>query len=209
MSDELEYLKVEIRGIAERLAKRFPGVEQRYALVCYRDVSDEYVSRSYDFGDLASFRAKLGEQSANGGGDYAEAVDKALEAASHLSWRRDRGTARVVFHVADAPPHPEKVAPAFHAANAMRRNGVAIYPVASSGIEDVAELTMRTEALMTGSLYCFLTDDSGVGDSHAEPHFPHYHVERLNGLIVRCVASELAGKRLAPNKQEIIRTVGQ
>jgi hypothetical protein len=41
MGDELEYLKAEIRGISAAIAKRFPEVSQRFALVLYRDDGDE------------------------------------------------------------------------------------------------------------------------------------------------------------------------
>ena len=206
MTDELEYLKVEIRGIADAVARRFPKVRQRYALVAYRDRGDQYVTRAFDFtGSLSTFRRKLGSQSAGGGGDYPEAVDEALEQAARLSW--DGGNAaRIVFHVADAPPHTDRAERALRAVDDLRAHGVAIYPVASSGVGDEAELVMRAEALLTGSSYLFLTDDSGVGNSHAKPHFPRYHVQRLDRLMIRMIASELSGRPVKAERGNIIRT---
>ena len=206
MSDELEYLKVEIRSIAQRIARGYPQVAQRFALVCYRDEGDDYVTRVHDFDALERFHATLGKQSAGGGGDYEEAVDKAFEAAGQLKWSTG-SVARVLFHVADAPPHDEKVRSALVSADQLRKRGVAIYPVASSGVRDEAEFVMRSSALMTGGLYCFLTDDSGVGGAHAAPHAERYDVERLVDLMTRCVASEISGKRLAPDREKVIRTV--
>jgi len=39
-----------------------------------------------------------------------------------------------------------------------------------------------------------LTDDSGVGNPHAEPNVPGYNVDRLDRLMIRMIASELAGE---------------
>ena len=48
--------------------------------------------------------------------------------------------------------------------------------------------------------YLFLTDHSGVGNPHAEPHVPDYQVERLDRLMIRMIASELSGKRFAADE---------
>ncbi len=206
MGDELEYLKVELKSIVEHIATQFPEVAQRYALVVYRDDGDEYVTRTIDFTDsLQAFMADLGRQSSDGGGDYPEAVDQALADATALSWS-NQGV-RMLFHVADAPPHDDKAPLALEATDALREKGVAVYPVASSGVADVAEFIMRTEAMLTGGQYVFLTDDSGVGNTHAEPHFPHYVVQTLRDVMIRMIASELAGETVEPNPDRIIRRV--
>ena len=62
---------------------------------------------------------------------------------------------------------------------AFSRCGIHLYPVAASGIDDLAEFTMRTAAEVTGGRYLFLTNDSGIGGSHAEPHIPCYYVTTL------------------------------
>ncbi len=67
---------------------------------------------------------------------------------------------------------------------------------------------LRLAALLTHSEYVFLTDDSGVGDSHEEPHIPCYHVQRLDQLMIRLVGAELAGHRIEADASQIIRTVG-
>jgi hypothetical protein len=107
MSDELEYLKTEVRSIAQSVSGLFPQVAQRYALIVYRDEGDVYVVRSFDFtASLDEFTTNLEDQSADAGGDWPEAVHLALEAADQLSWA-DSDTARVMFWIADAPPHTE------------------------------------------------------------------------------------------------------
>ncbi len=208
MSDELEYLKVEVEGIVEAIGEQFPEVDQRYGLVVYRDEGDAYVTKAFDFVDtLDDFAASLGEQRAGGGGDYPEAMHLALEDAVDLSWRTTN-TARVLFLIADAPPHVEFATRTLEAVQALREAGVAIFPVAASGVASEAELIMRTAALLTLSEYIFLTDDSGVGNPHAEPHIPCYVVQRLDQVMTRMIASELSGQKIWPLPDEIIRTVG-
>lgn len=209
MGDELEYLKVEIRSIAQAIHRAFPDVDQRFALVVYRDEGDQYVTRSFDFtADLRAFERKLGQQHADGGGDYPEAMDAALADAGNLSWR-EGNVARVSFLVADAPPHAENVAATLAAADELRTIGVASYPIAASGVAQEAEMVMRAAALMSGGQYVFLTDDSGVGNTHEEPHIPCYAVEPLREAMTRMIRTELAGARVEADPRRTIRRVGQ
>lgn len=209
MGDELEFLKAELRSIARTIHERFPQVQQRYSLVFYRDKGDQYVTRKFDFTtSLDDVRNNLHAQSAGGGGDMPEAVHKALEDANGLEWRNGNA-ARVLFLVSDAPPHTEHFVSTMNAVNGLRKKGVAIYPMACSGYDNPTEFMMRTSALVTGGQFLFLTDDSGVGNGHAEPHLTNYRVEKLERLMVRMIASELAGKRIAAAPNDVVRTVGQ
>jgi Mg-chelatase subunit ChlD len=204
MGDELEYLKAEIDGIAAAVRRRFPNVEQRFALVVYRDDHDAYVVQSRDFmTSVAQFQEELARHSAGGGGDYPEAMHVALETAGQLEWRDD-AAARVMFLVADAPPHTRHIGRTFEALKKLRSAGVAVYPLAGSGTRDQCEFLLRATAFMTGGQYLFLTDHSGVGNPHAKPHAPKYEVEPLDQLMVRLIASELAGRPVPAS--EIIAT---
>jgi hypothetical protein len=205
MSDELNYLKVELDNIVATVHRMFPNVQQRYALIVYRDEGDEYVVRNViDFTDsLADFRSKLAAQSAQGGGDLPEAMHIALENSTKLSWRHEN-TARVMFLVADAPPHNQHVDRSFAAVHDLRHQGVAVYPLAASGVMGECEYLMRAAAFLTRGQYLFLTDHSGIGNPHSKPTAPKYEVEPLNQLIVRMIASELSGKPVLA--QEIIAT---
>jgi len=49
MADELSYIQSELDNIVGGIATQFPGIAQRWALVAYRDLGDEYVVRSFDF----------------------------------------------------------------------------------------------------------------------------------------------------------------
>ena len=81
-------------------------------------------------------------------------------------------------------------------------------PVAASGVEESAQYVMRTMAALTQSRYIFLTDDSGVGNPHAEPDVACYVVSRLDQLIARVLAGLAEGRRIEPAQGEVIRVVG-
>jgi hypothetical protein len=209
MGDEIQYLKVEFMTIASTIAASHPNSEQRWSLVVYRDFDDDYVVRSFDFeSTLTTFRNNLGAQSAQGGGDFPEAPDRALSALTELGWRDDDATARLAFWVADAPNHPDRAESMATAIRDVASLGIHVYPVASSGIDELTELTMRSTAELTGGRYLFLTDDSGVGGAHKEPTLPCYFVTKLDAAIVRMVDIELSGKYREPSPEEIIRTGG-
>lgn len=194
MGDELEYLKVEIRDIAEGVSKQFPGVDQRWAMVVYRDHGDAYVTRSVDFEGLDAFVDDLGKQQAGGGGDMPEAMDRAMIASSELSWRTTDETARMVFLVADAPSHSGKGARRYADALLDHREAkTAIYPIASSGVAGMAEAEMRLAAKITGGQYIFLTNHSGIGGHHEEAHVDSYKVESLHDAMARMIRDELGG----------------
>ena len=202
MGDELEYLKLEIDQIAAGIQQTFPEIDQRYSLILYRDEGDEYVLRSFDFtGSLPEFRRVLAAQSAAGGGDNPEAMHLALEQSLQLSWR-GAGTARVVFLVTDAPPHPRFVQRTLAAANSLRARGVSVFPVGASGLNREAEFILRAVGYLTQGQYLFLTDHSGIGSSHLTPQDSSYHVERLDQLMIRLVAEKLTGQGSTP--QDVI-----
>lgn len=207
MGDELEYLKVESENIAIEVQRRFPEVDIQFALILYRDKGDEYVTSKFNFSGLDEFLRNLVSQRADGGGDYPEAMDKALEDAVELSWRSGN-VARVLFLIGDAPPHTEDAMATLEQCNKLRLSGVKIYPLAASGVADEAEYLMRIASFLTLSEYLFLTDDSGIGNPHAEPHLPFYHVEKLSMLMIRMISSELSGNKIAPKPEHILRTCG-
>jgi hypothetical protein len=208
MGDEINYLKAEIEGIVDGVKATFSGVSIHYSVVLYRDHGDDYVTRVFDFtSSLGTFKDSLAAQSAGGGGDMPEAMDEAMGKVPDLAWRAGN-TARMVFLLADAPPHPADEAATLSAMNALRPLGVKLYPVAASGADQEAEYVMRVGAEATLGRYLFLTDDSGVGDPHEAPHIPCYQVQKLNALIGRMIASELSGTRVPADPGSIIRSVG-
>jgi hypothetical protein len=209
MSDETAYLQKELAAITTAIQSKFPGVTPRFGLTVYRDYQDEYVTRSVPFTtDVQAFGASLAAQSAAGGGDLPEAVAEGLSSAVALDWRATDNVAKLVFWVADAPHHPGTEADVRTAVTAAAQKGIHVYPVAASGATSDAELVMRETAQVTGGRYLFLTDDSGIGDSHAEPHIPCYRVTSLKSAMVRMVESEIRGLRVEAAETEVLRTVG-
>ncbi|MBN1653673.1 MAG: VWA domain-containing protein [Deltaproteobacteria bacterium] len=209
MLDEIAYLQAEFLALSRAIEEAYPNSEQRWSLVVYRDRGDVYVVRSYDFETSATaFRTRLDEQQADGGGDYEEASDEALAEMNRMAWRADDDVARLAFWVADAPHHREKAKALAEAVLAARDLGVHIYPVASSGVDELTELTMRSAAQLTGGRYLFLTNDSGVGGEHKEPTIPCYFVTKLDDAILRMVDIEMTGVYREPSEEEIIRKAG-
>jgi Mg-chelatase subunit ChlD len=207
MGDEMAYLQAELDTIVARLKREAGNLDLRIGLVVYRDEGDDYVVRSAPLtGDIGAVRATLARQEAGGGGDTPEAVDQAMAAAGRFQWRA--GAAKAILLVADAPPHEEAFAPTLAATQSLRARGVQIVPVAASGVEDSAQYMMRTMAALTQGRYIFLTDDSGVGDAHAEPDVACYVVSRLDQVIARVLAGFVEGRRIETGRDEIIRTVG-
>ena len=81
-------------------------------------------------------------------------------------------------------------------------------PIAASGIDPTAEFLMRAMGQVTGGRYLFLTDDSGVGNPHAEPTVDCHIVTPLNSLVQRVLESLVLGRRVEPAGEVVIRTVG-
>ncbi|MBK8011207.1 MAG: VWA domain-containing protein [Deltaproteobacteria bacterium] len=211
MSDEIAYLQAEFMGLAATIEAAYPDITTRWALVAYRDIDDEYVLRGADFGTSAAwFAEELQKLHAGGGGDYPEAPDQALQYTSNLSWRdpADNTGARLAFWVADAPHHVENAQAMTEAVHALKERNVHIYPIASSGVDELTEYSMRAAAQLTLGRYIFLTDDSGVGNAHKEPSIPCYFVTRLDKAMVRVIASELEGQIAEIAPSDILRTGG-
>jgi len=209
MGDEITYLQTELVAISSEIAAAYPEAQQRWALVAYKDVGDAYVVQKADFIDnVPMFNQQLALLSAAGGGDTPEAPDAALAEMVALDWRAEADVARLAFWVADAPHHEGNAAAMAEAIRDSHALGVHIYPVASSGIGELTELTMRSSAQLTGGRYLFLTDDSGVGGAHKEPTIPCYFVTRLDRAMTRMVDIEMSGEYHEPAEADIIRTGG-
>jgi hypothetical protein len=190
MGDELEYLKAELGDVVTRAAKD-SNVTVRTSVNFYRDTTDEYIVRYYDFRDSVDEAvALLAQQHANGGGDYPEAVHTALDNAINGHAWRDHSV-KLLFFVFDAPPHDESdvMLSLQNSIKAAAELGIRIIPVASSGVNDTCQLLFRSYAALTGGTYTYLTNHSGIGGSHATPELPEEPgVERLNDMMVHIIS---------------------
>ncbi len=187
MGDEINYLKSELKDIMSRLDKKIE--RKRVALTVYRDRGDDYVVRDFDFEtNIDIVKENLSQQSANGGGDYEEAVEEALRVAMSKSWNEDSKT-KLMFLLLDAPPHftQENVETIKNQIKIAQDKGIRIIPIVASGANKNVEFLMRYFSISTNGTYVFLTDDSGIGNPHIKPTTDDYKVEKLNDLIVRLI----------------------
>ena len=213
MEDEITYLTAEFANIAGTIQSAYPNATQRWALIVYRDTQDtdpddDYVVKTYDFSDPATFSDNIASQYAANGGDYPESPERGLEQLKTLSWSTDVSTAKIAFWVADAPQHGYRAADMKQAISDTLAAGIHVYPVSASGTDELLELTMRSAAQLTGGRYLFLTDDSGVGDPHKAPEIPCYYVTRLAKALERVATMEISGTYIPPAPADIIRTDG-
>lgn len=194
MGDELSYLQAEMNDIVYQSKQISSKLNFRFANVFYRDLgaNELYSTKQMDFNRvLTESTAYITDQSAGGGGDYEEAVEIALDSAiNKLSWSEQART-RVLFLILDAPPHntpaiQEKLERLIRQA---AEKGIRIVPIGASGINKSTEYLMRSIALGTNGTYTFLTDHSGIGNSHIQPSTDKFDVETLNKLMVRILKS--------------------
>lgn len=192
MGDELEYLKIELKNVLERVQRNQAQLNLRVSTNFYRDQGDEYVVKPFPFStDFNQVQSQLQTQRAGGGGDFPEAVNAALDDAINQHQWSSSARARLLFLVLDAPPHRSEsnLRQLKELLKTATRQGIRIVPIASSGVDKETEFLMRTLAISTGGEYVFLTDDSGVGTAqgHIEPTIGAHKVEKLNDLMVNLV----------------------
>lgn len=202
MGDELRYIQAEVGDVIDSARKMAGGsLDLRLSVNFYRDEGDEYVVRPFPFtNNISQALDDLSKQKAHGGGDYPEAVDKALENAIFEHAWSETATARLLFIVLDAPPHhrPDAIERLHRSVKTAAEKGVRIIAVMGSGYDRETEFLMRSYAIGTGGTFVFLTDDSGIGNPHLEPVVGQFKVEFLNALLTRVIASYITKAPVAP-----------
>jgi hypothetical protein len=130
---------------------------------------------------------------------------------NQLAWRSDPKTLKLAFWVADAPHHDddESVDTLTQAVLDAQAGSIRINPIASSGIDEFTEFTMRSAAQLTLGRYMFLTDDSGVGGEHKDPTVPCYYVTTLADAFLRVVDAGMTGDPVPVDKRRVVRSVGR
>lgn len=198
MGDEMNYIKSEIDDVISRVKTANEQANIKLAVMVYRDLEDEYVTNYSDFtDDIAAQQSFLSKQRANGGGDFEEAVDVALDEAVNKNWSNK--TTKLLFHVADAPAHDKDVQKWNQTALLAARRGIKIISVASSGIDKKTEYFFRSQSLLTSGQYVYLTDDSGIGGDHIEATIKEpLVVEYLNDCLVRIINGYFSGTFAEP-----------
>ena len=193
MGDEIRYLQAELRDVIAQVAAANANATVNLAFLFYRDTDDSVPFTYVDFKDvtneknLNAHQKILAKQSADGGGDYPEAVDEALAMAISKQWSAN--ATKLIFLVLDAPAHDgqENKTRFAKAVSDAAEKGIRICPVLASGADLLCEYTTRSAALLTGGTFVFITDDSGIGGEHYDPDLPNLTVEYLNACLVRLI----------------------
>lgn len=189
MGDEITFLQTELKDVVNTVKTNNSGLPIRVSMNFYRDEGDDYVVKSNEFSENVDEAQKLvNAEYADGGGDYPEAVDQALyDGVFNHEWKED--SVKIMFLILDAPPHEGDSVDKnlMQSIEMASRRGIRIIPIAASGIDKDTEFLLRAMAIGTDGTYVFLTDDSGVGESHLQPTVGSYDVELLNELMVRLI----------------------
>ena len=190
MGDEMEYVKTELYDVINRVKARNPNSILNTGAVFYKDDGDEYVSKFSQFStDNSNTVSYIKAQSADGGGDWPEAVHTALNSAiNDLNWSSSAKT-RILFLILDAPPHfNENVIASLSASlKKAKEKGIKIIPIAASGVDQETEFLLRAFSIASNGTYVFVTNDSGIGDDHLKPTVGYFEVEFLKDLMVRLI----------------------
>lgn len=194
MHDEMDFLQEDLSNIINSVQSWNALLEIQTAAMVYRDTEDEYLTKISDFTtNLGTTQSFINAQSSGGGGDYPEAVHTALaKSLTDMSWQ-DGCRARLAFLILDAPPHDEEQVKASvrQSIKEYARRGIRLIPVSASGIDRSTEFLLRYMAMATDGTYIFITDDSGIGDSHLEPTVGEYEVKLLRDLIAEIMIQYL------------------
>lgn len=164
MGPLIEAAKRKIWSIATAIVDANPDAEIRMGLVAYRDIGDDYVTKTYPLTtDIQDLYANLLELRARGGGDWPESVNEALLAAvTKLDWTQGPEICRIMFLVGDAPPHMDyaqdvKYPEVLHTA---RERDIVVNAVQAGGARDTERVWLAI-AQMGHGRYIPIPQDGG------------------------------------------------
>ena len=172
MGDEIEAVKTRIRDMISEIALGEPMPDVRFGIVVYRDRGDEYVTRVYELTrDIDRIVENLDQIQATGGGDYPESLNEALHVAlQELNWESGDRVTRLVFLIADAPPHLD-YADDFDYRDEIQvaaGKGIAIHAIGASGLDKEGEEVFREIAEGAGGKFQWLAYQSQYVDQDGE-----------------------------------------
>ncbi len=199
MGDEIRYIKAEVKDVIASIKEDNPNSTIQLAMMVYRDIGDKYVTKYNDFTtDIEKQQSFINEQYASGGGDFPEAVHIALSEAVDKDWSSSDAT-KIIIHIADAPSHDKDVDDWNVAVKKASEKGIKIITVASSGIDRMTEYCFRSQSILTGGQYVYLTNHSGIGGEHLEAtREDEAVIEYLNACLVRLVNEYYTGELIEP-----------
>lgn len=195
MADEIARIKRTLLSVTEQVNGLGTEIDLQYGAVLYRDIGDEYLTRHTPLTkDIQGFDAIIQGIAAGGGGDGPESLNQGLSVSvSEMDWRD--GAAKMVFLVADAPPHMDYQSDATYgraALTAMVR-GIRIHTVAASGLDDFGSLVFRQSAQISRGQFIFI--EYGSTSASAADHGVTGQVasNNLDAILFRQIRDEVEG----------------
>ena len=193
MGDEIAQIQSTVQEIITKTQALPAKPDLRVGMVLYGDRGDIYTTRVYDFTtDYTKFKSAVASIAMTGGGDIPEDLNSGLEdAIESLEWNNQE-SARMVFLIGDAAPHMDYSQKYDYKVAALRaaEQGIKIFPLASSGLEDVGEFVFRQVALFTEANFLFLTYGQG-GATAMNVERDSYTPDKLDEVIVKLITEEL------------------
>ncbi|MEZ4319961.1 MAG: VWA domain-containing protein [Myxococcota bacterium] len=195
MSDEIERIKQTLLAVTAKVQDLDRPIDLRYGAVLYRDIGDEYLTRHTPLtSDLKGFDGKLQQIRADGGGDGPESYNQGLAVAvGEMDWRDD--AAKLVFVVADAPPHMDYENDVDYArvSQAALSQGIRVHTVAASGLDDFGSLVFRQTAQLTQGQFIFIEYGSTAASAADHGVTGPVSSNNLDAILLRQITREVEG----------------
>ena len=189
MASLIEGAKRKIWSIATTIVETNPEAEIRMGLVAYRDIGDEYVTKTFNLTtDIQDLYANLLELKARGGGDWPESVNEALHiGVTKLAWTQGPESRKIIFLVGDAPAHMDYAQDTKYpeVLRMARERDITVNAVQAGGARDT-ERMWREIAQMGRGRYIPIPQDGG----HLVIIETPYDIEiielqgRINGTVI-------------------------
>lgn len=172
MGDEIEVIKVKIKEMISKIALGDPPPDVRFGIVIYRDRGDDYVTQKFAItGNIDQIVENLQKVEANGGGDYPESVNEALHVTlNDVNWDLSSTTSRLVFLIADAPPHldyPDDYNYKDEMKIALTKE-IVIHAIGASGLDSLGVAIFTEIAEGTEGTFQFLTYQKEIIDASGD-----------------------------------------
>jgi len=198
--EELNYVKNEMENVIDSFKELNANAKIRVSVMLYRDENDEYITKYSGFTtNIDSQIEYLNEQESSGGGDYAEAVDVAMMEAVSKEWQAEY-TTKIIMHFGDAPVEgSENSTNWYNATKLLAEKGIKIISIVPDCIDKQTELYFRSEALITGGSYVFMTSAiNGRGILTEQTIEEKPTIEYLSSALVRLLDGYYNGNLKAP-----------
>lgn len=203
MRDEIAAVQATLQSVARRIEAMDPQPLVRWGLVLYGDRGDTYVVRRYRFTeDVDEMHQWILNMQMTGGGDTPESALEALHASiNEMQW--DTGDAiRLVFGIADAPPHLDYNRD-YTYIDKMKEavaKGIKVIPTAASGLDKTGEYIFRQWAQATMGQFLYITYGAGTPAGGPAGKTAHEVTQpekknNLDDIIVKVVADEIEAWR--------------